>query len=41
MPAIDLVDGEALAQMLKEFDMGVETEMIEKMTIQPGYFSSI
>lgn len=40
VPTIDLVDGEALAKLLKDLKMGVDTEMIEKVTIQQRFFSS-
>lgn len=41
VPTIDLVDGEALARLLKDLKMGIETRMTEKVTIQPAFFSSI
>lgn len=40
-PPIDLVDGEQLAEKLKELQLGVETEMVEKVTIQKDWFTSI
>ena len=40
-PPIDLVDGEQLAEKLKELQLGVKTEMVEKVTIQKDWFTSI
>ena len=40
-PPIDLVDGEHLAEKLKEFQLGVETEMVERVTIQKEWFAAI
>jgi restriction system protein len=41
VPEIDLVDGEALTQMLRDLKMGVETQLIEKVTIDRSYFQKI
>lgn len=41
VPEIDLVDGEALTLLLKDLRMGVETEMIEKVSIRAEYFSGV
>ena len=41
VPEIDLVDGEALTLLLKDLRMGIETEMIEKISVQRDYFSNI
>jgi len=40
-PPIDLVDGEQLAEKLKELKLGVQTEMIEKVTINKDWFSNL
>jgi restriction system protein len=40
-PPIDLVDGEQLAEKLKELKLGVQTEMIEKVTIDKSWFSNL
>lgn len=42
-PPIDLVDGDALADKLKEFGLGieVETEVVEKVHIDDDWFKSI
>ncbi|MEQ8651361.1 MAG: restriction endonuclease [Kiloniellales bacterium] len=39
--AIDLIDGERLCELLKQYDLGVTTEMIEKVTILEDWFKSI
>ncbi len=40
-PPIDLVDGEQLAEKLKEFQLGIKTEMIEKVTINKEWFKNL
>lgn len=35
---IDLVDGDQLADKLKELSLGVKTELVEKVTVDPGWF---
>ncbi|MBU1092734.1 restriction endonuclease [Patescibacteria group bacterium] len=40
-PPIDLVDGEQLAEKLKEFQLGIKTEMIEKVTIDKEWFTNL
>jgi restriction system protein len=40
-PPIDLVDGEQLAEKLKEFSLGVHTEMIEKVTVDEPWFKEV
>jgi len=40
-PPIDLVDGEELAEKLKEFRLGVNTEMIEKVTLDKDWFHKL
>jgi len=40
-PPIDLVDGEHLAEKLKEFQLGIKTEMIEKVTLDKDWFSNL
>lgn len=37
-PAIDLIDGEELCQLLKERDLGVRTEMVEQVSVVPAFF---
>ena len=40
-PPIDLVDGDQLAQKLKELSLGVRTELVESVTVDPDWFKSI
>lgn len=40
-PPIDLVDGEQLADKLKELQLGIKTEMIEKVTIDKDWFTGL
>jgi len=40
-PPIDLVDGEQLAEKLKEFELGIKTEMIEKVTLEKDWFLNL
>jgi restriction system protein len=40
-PPIDLVDGEQLAEKLKEFQLGIKTEMIEKVTLNMDWFANL
>jgi restriction system protein len=40
-PPIDLVDGDQLADKLKEFQLGVKTEMVEKITVIKDWFTNI
>ena len=37
-PAIDLIDGLELCQLLKERDLGVRTEMVEQVSVDPAFF---
>ncbi len=39
--AIDLIDGERLCDLLKQYDLGVKTEMIEQVTIAKDWFEAI
>jgi restriction system protein len=40
-PAIDLIDGDQLCNLLKQLKLGVRTEMVEKMTVEPGWFDTL
>jgi restriction system protein len=40
-PAIDLIDGEELCELLKELKLGVHTEMTEKVTLKAEWFKDI
>ncbi|AKI02641.1 restriction endonuclease [Hoeflea sp. IMCC20628] len=39
--AIDLIDGDRLCDLLKQYDLGVKTQMIEEVTINKDWFGSI
>lgn len=40
-PPIDLVDGDELAEKLKELALGVTTELVERVTVDPAWFERI
>jgi restriction system protein len=40
-PPIDLMDGEGLADKLKELQLGIKVEMVERVTVDPTWFQSI
>ena len=40
-PAIDLVDGQELADLLKRYELGVQTLMVEKVEINAVWFTTI
>lgn len=40
-PPIDLVDGDELAIKLKEFGLGIKTEVVEKVNVDENWFSEI
>lgn len=40
-PPIDLVNGEQFAEKLKEFQLGIKTQMIEKITINKDWFMDL
>jgi restriction system protein len=40
-PPIDLVDGDLLAEKLKEFRLGIKVETVEQVTVQPEWFKTI
>lgn len=37
-PPVDLVDGDSLAEKLKELSLGVETTLVEKVTVNKSWF---
>lgn len=39
--AIDLIDGDRLSDLLKQYELGVKTTMIEKIDINEAWFNSI
>lgn len=41
VPAIDLIDGEAFATLLKDIQLGVKTEMVEKVSVVKEFFADI
>ncbi|MGE4313887.1 MAG: restriction endonuclease [Pseudobdellovibrionaceae bacterium] len=40
-PAIDLIDGDDLCNLLKNLKLGVTTEIVEEVTVQPEWFDDI
>lgn len=40
-PAIDLVDGQELAELLKKYTLGVKTVMVEQVEVDAGWFQGI
>lgn len=38
---IDLVDGDQLADKLKELSLGIKTELVEKVSVEPDWFLSL
>jgi restriction system protein len=40
-PAIDLIDGDLLCDLLKSLKLGVETRMVEEVGINPDFFGKI
>ena len=40
-PAIDLIDGDLLCDLLKQLKLGVQTEMVEKMVVEPAWFEGL
>jgi restriction system protein len=40
-PAIDLIDGDQLCDLLKELKLGVRTELVEKMNVEPPWFEDL
>jgi restriction system protein len=40
-PAIDLIDGQALCQLLKDHRLGVAVEMVEQVNVMPEFFDEI
>lgn len=39
--AIDLIDGERLCELLKETGLGVRTELVERVSIDPDWFRAV
>ena len=40
-PAIDLIDGDLLCDLLKQLKLGVSLEMVERAIVDPGWFSKV
>lgn len=40
-PAIDLIDGDQLCDLLRQLKLGVRTELVEKMTVDTDWFAKI
>jgi restriction system protein len=40
-PAIDLIDGQALCQLMKDNRLGVAVEMVEQVTLLPSFFDEV
>ena len=40
-PPIDLVDGDQLATKLKELSLGIKTQQVEKVIVEPEWFSKL
>jgi restriction system protein len=40
-PPIDLVDGDELAEKLKELALGVKTELVERISIDAAWFENL
>jgi restriction system protein len=40
-PAIDLVDGETLCDLLKDLKLGVAVKLVEEVTVEPEFFKGI
>jgi restriction system protein len=40
-PAIDLIDGDQLCDLLRQLKLGVQTEMVEKTMVQPAWFDGL
>ncbi len=40
-PPIDLIDGEALADKLKEYGLGVSVKMVEEVSVKEDWFKTI
>jgi restriction system protein len=42
-PPIDLIDGDSLCELLKKYELGVQTTVrqVEEITVQPGFFAEV
>jgi hypothetical protein len=40
-PAIDLVDGDHLRELMKSYKLGVDIEWVEAVQVKPEWFSTV
>ena len=40
-PLIDLIDGDQLCDLLKDLKLGVSTETVEKISVEPTFFQDL
>jgi restriction system protein len=40
-PPIELIDGDRLSDLLKEFSLGVSTHMVEEVEVHEAFFDDI
>lgn len=40
-PAIDLLDGDQLCELLKQLKLGVRIELVEQMSVEPSFFENL
>jgi restriction system protein len=40
-PPLDLIDGDQLADKLKELSLGIQTEVVEKVTVSEDWYRTI
>jgi len=40
-PPVELIDGDQLCDLLKALKLGVKTELVEQVSIEPGFFSGL
>jgi restriction system protein len=40
-PAIDLIDGDQLCDLLKSLKLGVSTELVERMVVDKAWFAQL
>jgi restriction system protein len=39
--AIDLIDGDLLCDLLNQLRLGVQSEIVERMTVEPAWFDGL
>jgi restriction system protein len=40
-PAIDLIDGNLLCDLVKQLKLGIRTEMVERIIVYPDWFAKL